>query len=101
MLSTSPFSWDKHPLENGSQDLNKTCENTTNGTCSPSRRSKWLWVSGLDIVFSIQSWGVVGSVHPVDGSVDNPDSIKVGDEMQPGSDFLIGLEKDILPFNLT
>ena len=52
-------------------------------------------------MFSIQGWGVVSSVHPVDGTMDNPDSIKIGNEMQPGSDFLISFEENILPFNFT
>ena len=37
-------------------------------------------IYGLDIMFSIQGWGVVSSVHPVDGTMDNPDSIKVGNK---------------------
>ncbi|EEQ37576.1 hypothetical protein CLUG_01699 [Clavispora lusitaniae ATCC 42720] len=50
-------------------------------------------------MFSVQRWCVVCGVEPVHHNVNNPNSVKVGNEVQPGSDFLVSFEENVLPFD--
>ncbi|KAH3665928.1 hypothetical protein OGAPHI_004117 [Ogataea philodendri] len=99
VLSTSPGSRNEHPLENGGQNINTRSNSTSQCSSSPSGGCQRLIVQHLDIVVSVESWSVVGNVHPENRDVHNPDTVKVGDDVQPSSDFFVSLEENAVPFN--
>jgi hypothetical protein len=52
------------------------------------------------IVFGVEGRGVKSSIKPESRDMNNPDTVEVGDEMEPRASFFVSFEENFLPFHL-
>ena len=100
-LSAAETSWDICPFGNGGDELEETGHGTTQGNSTPLRSAGWIGFFRLNVIVHQQGRRVVSRIVPKHGYVNDPDTIKVGGHVEPGSSFFVGFEEDFLPLDLT
>ena len=99
MLSSSPCTRNISPLTKGRKYHDERCNRTTETDRRPSSCTRGLIVETLPVIVGVQRRGVESRVKPVSRDVNNPDTIEVGDQMEPRTRLLVRLEEDLLPFD--
>jgi len=97
MLSTGPATRNVTPFANCREDLDKGGKSTTKANSSQVFGRGRLVVPLLLVIGSVESRGVVSGEEPERDQVNDPDTVEVGDHVEPRTRLLVGLEECLLP----
>lgn len=100
MLSSSPTTRNVKPFSDSRKNLNESGENTSKTDGGQVPRGNRLIVKLLLIVRCVECWSVVSSEEPERTQMDDPDTVEVGDHVEPGSSLLVSLEESLLPHDV-